>query len=267
MALRKITRAEIITDIRRLAKDLGRQPKSADYREHGRFGHNAPAQLFGSWRAAVEAAGLIYQGKVIDPFADLKAVTQRLGRIPGCKEYEALGKHNRVVFYKRAPSSNWTSVLMACFGISEDEAKKSSRTANHFGAYRTTEERLEELRALATKLRRVPSQDEAIKLGINTRVLVRRLGGWLKTLEAAGLGKSQSKKRPGQHLTPAECMREVYRVFNRVGRFPTQKEFLKHGRISVQTVTTRVTGTQSWAAVRRVFDPKSKRRKGEPLQS
>lgn len=263
MAPTKIAPGEIIADLRRLVILLGRQPNYTDYREHGRFGKDAPSNAFGSFRAAIEAAGFLYQGKVIDPFADLRQVAEKIGRIPGCKEYEAIGKHNRSVFYKRAPFPNWTSVLMTCFGIAEDQAKRYCRQGNHFGSYRPTEERLEELRQLAHVLRRVPSQDEAKNLGIDTRLLLRRLGGWLKTLEAAGLGKSQSIKRPGQHMTTNECQQEVLRVWNIVGRFPMQKEFQKHGRISCETVTKRAVGTKSWAALRRLMDPKAKGRKGD----
>lgn len=82
MAPRKIEPEEITADIRRVAKLLGRGPRSDEYREHGRFNHSAPAR-------AVEAAGLVYQGNVIDPFADLRKVAETLGRIPSCKEYEA----------------------------------------------------------------------------------------------------------------------------------------------------------------------------------
>lgn len=256
---------EVTADIRRLAKELGRQPKSADYRARGRFAHCIPTRLFGSWRAAIEAAGLVYQGKVIDPLADLKKVAEKIGRIPAYKEYrEAGGKHHGQQFYKLVPGSpGWTSVLMACFGINEDEARGYSKVGANFGTYRTTKDRLEELRNLAAKLRHVPTLDEAKKHGLNTRLLLRRLGSWLKTTEAAGLGKPQSRKRPGEHLTPKECLDEVYRVFNLLRHFPTQVEFKKHGRVCCLTVARRVTGTNRWAAVRRLADPNYKRRRGE----
>lgn len=52
-----VTPEEICEDIQRLAEDIGRPPRSAEYDRLGRYAYATVKARFGSWVAAVEAAG------------------------------------------------------------------------------------------------------------------------------------------------------------------------------------------------------------------
>lgn len=49
---------DLLDDLRQVANTLGRSPKYDEYREHSRFSSMLFARRFGSWNAALKAAGL-----------------------------------------------------------------------------------------------------------------------------------------------------------------------------------------------------------------
>ena len=189
----KLTPSEIIADIRRLARELGRQPNSEDYRERGRYAHTAPARAFGSWRAAVEAAGLRFKDTRRTPARteaeierDLRRVARRLGHPPSLAEYAEFGQYHYQTLTKRA-GGRWDQALVKYLRLDQDHAHAATQKAR---GLRTTAERLAEVRALAKRLRHVPTATEARRHGIATVELLRRVGAWEEVLNAAGLGRA-----------------------------------------------------------------------------
>jgi len=78
---------EFIPDLRRVAKILGKSSvTTADYREHGRFASSTVANHFGSWLAALDAAGLertrTYNVTDEEYFENLERMWVYLGRQP-----------------------------------------------------------------------------------------------------------------------------------------------------------------------------------------
>jgi hypothetical protein len=185
------TNHQILSDIRRLAKALGRLPTSTDYRQQGLFGHELPRQRFGSWRAAVEAAGLRYRHTGRNPIVtramvieDVRTVQAALGKLPSAIEHRRHGRHNIEVVMQYLSCQHWWQVLVQVCGCTEEEAKAALGGG---GRYRPTAERLKELRQLARRLGHRPSIREARAAGLDTTKLIVRCGSWLRACRLAGI--------------------------------------------------------------------------------
>lgn len=244
----------LLADLRRVARAAGRCPRVGDYRRHGRYSAETLSARFGGWRAAVEAAGLRYVEAVgFRPLserelaADVRRVADDLGRPPLAHEYNRLGRHRAATLTRRTEGRRWWQVLVRYLGLSEEEARRAC-----WHKYRKTDERLDEVRALARRLRRAPSSDEGRASGVNVKALVRRLGSWAAVIEAAGLGRVESKSRPSYHMTDEELREEVRRVAREWGRFPGANTFDRLSKVSSQTVMKRL-GRGKWSGVRALF--------------
>src|SRR5262249_35521106 len=179
---------------------------------------------------------------------DVRRVAKELGQPPTVEEYKQHGRFKVETVYRRAPESHWWSVLVAFLGIEESEARKYCKRGRD--DYRTDDERLEQLRSLARRLKRTPTYEEARANGINVTALYNRFGGYLKAVEAAGLDKPESQTRPGQHLTEDELLQEVRRVIGIAGKFPSPKVFDLHSSINHKTVAKKLGGGK-WSGVER----------------
>jgi hypothetical protein len=88
---RDIPERTLVRDLRRVARRTGsRRVTGAVYRQHGAFGASTLIRRFGSWNAAVEAAGLGLTRRWKVPNAvllqNLAEVWRKLGRQPSCAE-------------------------------------------------------------------------------------------------------------------------------------------------------------------------------------
>src|SRR5476651_1947856 len=110
---------ELVRDLRRVAREAGRRRvTSAFYAEHGAFRPNTLARRFGSWNAALGAAGLkvTQHWKVPDAalLKNLAAVWRKLGRQPTWRELTKRGGFSKFAgaTYKRRFGS-WHKALHA----------------------------------------------------------------------------------------------------------------------------------------------------------
>jgi hypothetical protein len=95
-----IAASDLANDLKRVAGLVGHSPYKRDYEEHGKYSIRALERRFGGWIKAVEGAGLIYapaphvrQVAEADLRNDLQKVHRELGRFPGAKEYQRIGKY------------------------------------------------------------------------------------------------------------------------------------------------------------------------------
>jgi hypothetical protein len=95
-ASRPFTRAETIDDLRQCALEHGTVPTTRSWpawaRAHRAACVSKISGEFGSWRAALHAAGLIDDPSPIDPLEALRAFHDRRGHAPTVREWQADGE-------------------------------------------------------------------------------------------------------------------------------------------------------------------------------
>src|SRR5476649_1357298 len=116
---RNVPDCELVWDLRRVAREAGRRRViSAFYAEHGTFRPNTLARRFGSWNAALGAAGLkvTQHWKVPDTvlLQNLADVWRKLGRQPKWREltkYRGFSKFAGATYKRRF--GTWHNALRA----------------------------------------------------------------------------------------------------------------------------------------------------------
>jgi hypothetical protein len=86
-----VSNDQIIDDMRRVATEFGEGSLSSRlYQSHGKYSHTTASERFGSWNAALKAAGLQVLKEVDVPdeelFRNIEEVWVRLGRQPRKRE-------------------------------------------------------------------------------------------------------------------------------------------------------------------------------------
>ena len=117
--LRNTPREELLRDLRRVARlSGGRSPSTAIYDAHGRVSSRAMINRFGSWNAALAAAGLpirkTYRIAKSDLFANLVRVWRKLGRQPCSTELrrkDGLSRYSTTAYLGRF--GTWNKALQA----------------------------------------------------------------------------------------------------------------------------------------------------------
>jgi hypothetical protein len=113
--LRRITKERIITALRSVARKLDHTPSSVELRRLSGISHHQVAWRFGTYRAAVSAAGLLQgrNGLRIEASAlleDWGNVVRKLGAVPSGRQYTQIGNHSRDCFAQHFQA--WSRVSM-----------------------------------------------------------------------------------------------------------------------------------------------------------
>jgi len=88
----------------------------------------------------------------------------------------------------------------------------------------TDEELISDLQDVAANINKSPTIDEYNERGsYHSTTLTRRFGGWFKTLEAAGLGKTRSPL----NISEEELYQNIEKVWTELGRQPRYQEIQK----------------------------------------
>ena len=215
----------------------------AEFQKLARRGGSYIPRFFGSWRTAVERAGLIYRSRHPHPTlsdeeikSDLRRVQALLSHPPSWIEYRASGRHSTVTVSAHAGAARWHEVLMRFLDLDEEEAKHWASPRRGPNRYRTTTERLEDLRAMARRLGRTPMAREAGGMGV---VLTQRLGSWTKVLKAAGLPPPLNRKSRVMAMAADAVAEQIAGVARRLGHLPSMREMDREGLISSATAARR----------------------------
>jgi preprotein translocase subunit Sss1 len=99
------TREEIITELRRVAKKLGRTPKEKEFNKHASVSGKTAGRMFGTWNQGLAAVGLalnndmnISKERVV---AELKRVAKKLRHTPTTVEFNKHASMNKTTVVKR----------------------------------------------------------------------------------------------------------------------------------------------------------------------
>jgi superfamily II DNA or RNA helicase len=248
---RKYSKAEIVSDLRALALELGRTPTmpevDAASKSHRIANGSTIMKSFGSYNAAVIEAGLIprYVVKSKERLVDeLRGLSERLGRTPTRKDVDAA--------LKRGETSG-SDYYAKNFGSFEG-AIRSARLLPSKKQEWSKEEALDELCTLARRLGHTPGHADIAQsrkeIGTpGSSVYIRIFGSLDQAAEAAGL----VARRYNQRRSEDELVSDLNRIVEELGRAPSHREmqdFVRKGMVAHPSTYAKVFG--SWQAALRV---------------
>lgn len=213
------TEEQMIEDLRTLADDLGRIPTGKELRviakERGMASETTLALRFGSYRAALEAAGLeLPQGPSReDVISDIQRLHEELGRPPGYADLAKASKHGKAHSY---------AVVRRHFKTFSDAVRAAG--FRPLAEKLSDDEAISRLQAFGQELGRKPSSkdiDEARRQGHfvpSVSLLGKKFGSLTKALEVAGY------ETPRREYTDEDLVTELTTLTNELGRVPTGKD-------------------------------------------
>jgi hypothetical protein len=175
----RIPDGELIEELQRLADELGEAPGKSQMNERGAYSAKTYQNRFGSWNAAVEAAGLepnpVYKAVTRrELIVELQRVADELGKTPTYSEMRERGNYGTSAYENRF--GGWTDAVEAA-GL-----KPQSRGSLTDGQL------LAELRRLADELGKTPTTSEMDEHGTySAPTYSNRFDGWNNAIKAAGL--------------------------------------------------------------------------------
>lgn len=168
-----VTDEELLGELHRLANALGEHPTSSDVVDRGEYSLSTYQRRFGSWSAAVEAAGLDSdEGETTEEelLVELHRLHQKLDKVPSLADVREYGVYSRSTY--RREFDSWTAALETA-GFDPDRGP-------------TDEELLADLRRLRDQLDARPSMRDVTEHGAyGSTTYRRRFGSWSAALAAA----------------------------------------------------------------------------------
>lgn len=224
------TKELCLKQLRDLAEELGRTPKKKDLKEANRRGKCASERVlrkfFGSFNAAIEAAGLMIGHKGIPARfypreslpQQLQALSNELGRVPRTRDIEEAnraGKCASVKTFRRVFGS-----LSKAFRFADLSPRKRG-----FGR----DDLITQLKSLARELGRTPGikdVEEGSKAGkcAGPSAFYRVFGSFLSALEVADLSLLERQERHRRSLTSSELILQLKRLAEGLGRTPKVRD-------------------------------------------
>ena len=223
---------EILEEIRRTARRLGRVPSMSEMNEHGEYSVAVVERAFGSWTTGVRAAGLqpasetrrqasrVSKREVI---REIRSLASELGRAPSAREMNERGAIAAGTVRKRFEQFD-AAVRAAGFDPCPTAAERYTRAEVIDAIQRTAEE-----------LGQPPTCDEMRATGDCSPETAQRLfGSWNTALRAAGLTPRLRSAIPTDELLAA-----VDDLAEQLGRVPRWADNRREGQFSVGTYQDR----------------------------
>jgi preprotein translocase subunit Sss1 len=238
-APRHLTDDQILAEIQRVAKMLGRTPFQSEFHRHVAFSITVVVNRFGTWTNAIKQAGLElawqrrYTKKQI--IQEIRRVAKKLRKTPTVDEFK-----------------NFISLpcVYRHFGTWHSALKEAG--LEPLGPRRdiTDEQILAEIRRVARKLNKTPTvgsfQSQAT---IDVKTVQNRYGTWNNALKKAGFTPTR------EYSTDEQILAEIRQVAKILGRTPTQEMFNQHASISAQAAGNHFGGSWNKALKRACLKP------------
>jgi ribonuclease I len=220
--MRRWTKDEVITELKKVSAFLGHSPTVTEFDLYAPLSYRTAADSFGSWNQALAAAGLkvryVSSYTKAECLGELQRVAKDLGRTPRGREFD-----------ERAKMSYAT--LAAMFGT-WNKGLKAAGLEVLYNKEWTKAECIRELRRVAKDLSETPQQRIFAKHSrISISALRNLFGSYNAALKAAGLSVNWRVD-----YTKSECLPELKRVARRLGRTPTITEFNREAKMSSNTI-------------------------------
>lgn len=126
----KLTPQDLIDDLKRVSELIGSDAvKTSDYKKHGKYAYTSFRNHFGSWKKALEEAGLKrgrnWGSSPEELLDNLKEVWIKLGRQPKYSEMTIpFSKFSSTAYAHKF--GNWTNALIAFQKYLEEESEQES---------------------------------------------------------------------------------------------------------------------------------------------
>lgn len=178
----EVTEEELLTELNRLADELGDRPTATDMNDHGAYWVSTYRRAFGSWNKALEAAGIDSSpSQDRQPVSDeellkeLKRVAENVDGTPDARAMVQYGEHSANTYIRRFGSWN-DAVTEAGF---EPNTEVGTETVS-------TEALIDELHRIADEIGHRPVVDDLRDHGEHAlRTYQERFGSWSAALAAA----------------------------------------------------------------------------------
>jgi len=256
----RLTKAEIVSDLRKVARALNHSPSSVEYRRLGSYDVRTVQRKFNvSWSRIINSAGLCYSPRTSGRIActeelkrDLLRVARELDHPPARKDYQTHGQFDAETIRRRSGKVRWEDAVAALTGLDREQIKQQQARG---GCYRTTQEWLSKLHALSRELGHAPTTRESNEAGINTHQLCLRVGGkWIDVLKAADIDLQNRNKRAILLTTPTErLVEDIVAIARRLGKVPKAREYEAYGQYSHLALRGRLGG---WREVKKLVTHK-----------
>lgn len=180
MGVKLLSEEELIEDVERLYRELGRAPRINDIREHGAFSYEAYVRRWESIEDVLEAADIpphnrINTGTGVDEsdlIAEIEHLGEELGRPPTTVDVRDHGRYAHATYYNHF--ENFAEALERA-GFQATERNMIPE-----------ENLLDAIRDLADELGRPPTGEEMNELGAyHAGTYYNRFGSWTTALEEA----------------------------------------------------------------------------------
>lgn len=227
----RLSDEELLTEIGRLAEELGRPPSAAEMNKMGNHSPGAYQDRFGSWSAAIDAAGFESRSEygelaTAELLGEIERLAEKMGHTPTATEMREDGRYSVAVYQNRFGS--WADAL--------DAASLSPRQAN---TPIPEEDLLAELQRLADG-DDPPTISEMDENGeYSTTTYRRRFESWTDACQAAEL----IPRRSTTPIPEEDLIAELHRLADG-DEPPTVVQMNEEGAYSYPTYTDRF---GSWA--------------------
>ena len=256
----RLTKAEIISDLREVARALNHSPSSVEYRRSGSYDVRTVQRKFRlPWSQIINSAGLRYSRRTSGRIAsteelirDVMRVAREVGHVPTRADYQTHGQFDAETIRRRSGKVRWEDAVSTLAGFDREEIKHQQASG---GCYRTTQEWLSKLHALSRELGHAPTTRDANEAGINAHQLCLRVGGkWIDVLQAADIDLQNRNKRAILLTTPTErLVEDLVAIARRLGKVPKAREYEAYGQYSHLALRGRLGG---WREVKKLVTHK-----------
>ena len=263
-ARNRVSDQELVEELRRVAGLVeGPVFSRRDFDNYSTIDSACPKTRFGSWRAALEQAGLghMYSGSVEGArhiatieYSDEELLEEirRVAHLLECSTLRQcdMAKHSGVgqtTFSKRF--GTWQAALKRA-GLERLFLEESDGATHVTRKKYTDEQLLAELRRVANSVGKpvLTRGDFSRHSGIDADAVGRRFGGWQSALSRAGLcytliGQPVVRNQPYVRRSKEELLEELRRVAALVpGRELSRSEFTKHSEVNAVSLAGRFGG-------------------------
>lgn len=235
--MKKHKKEDLIADLQELARILGKTPTSNDINKYRKetgkcAGHATYCDYFGSWVAALEAAGLqtetLYYRITSDELCErMREFAKELGRPPLRREVDENRKKMPCSQTYIARFGSWRGSLEAA-GLTMDRSNRRDMS---------DEELIDMLCSFAEELGRKPTVRDLESCAWMPcyATIANHFGTWNKALKKAGLYRRTRKphkltKEEKQMRKRAQIMRQLEAFVKREGRIPAPDDLGKKSK-------------------------------------